>query len=303
MADKKKALRALLDKGDYFVAPGVYDPFSALIAEQIGFPALYMTGYGTSLSVLGQPDAGLATYSDFVTRVARISECTSAPLIADADTGFGGLLNIRHTVRGYEAAGAAAIQIEDQEFPKRCGHTPGKKIVPETEMIARIKVAVDSRTSDDFLIIARTDARAVLGFDEAMRRCEAYAAAGADILFFEAPESREELAAVGRAFSVPVMANMNPGPTKTPELTAAELAALGFAFSIYPGITMMAAAAAMGQAMRHIRQHGSSHGLEMPLATLAELNEISRFPEVWALEKTFADLVDQVEGKTWADLR
>src|SRR5690554_6326197 len=179
MQSRASRLRELLETRQYFVAPGVFDLFSARIADMAGFAALYMTGYGASLSLLGQPDAGIATYSDFVGRVARICERTSTPLIADADTGFGGLINVSQTVRGYEAAGAAAIQIEDQEFPKRCGHTPGKRIVDTRDMVMRIRVAVDARRSQDTLIIARTDARSVTGLDDAMRRAEAYAEAGA----------------------------------------------------------------------------------------------------------------------------
>mgnify|MGYP001317669775 CR=1 FL=1 len=297
MSGKAASLRKLLNAGDYFVAPGVFDLFSARIADRMGFKAIYMTGYGTALSLLGQPDAGIASYSDFVGRVERLAERTASPLIADADTGFGGLINVRHTVRGYEKAGAAAIQIEDQEFPKKCGHTPGKRVVSQEEMVARITVAVDSRQSDDFCIIARTDSRAVHGFADAMRRGEAYQTAGADILFIEAPETREELAEIGRSFDVPVMANMNPGPTKTPELPAAELAAMGFAFSIYPGITMMSAAAAMQQALCYVRDNGSALGIDMPLSTLADLNEITGFPEVWQFERTYASLIDELEAR------
>src|SRR5690606_26638385 len=175
-----------------------------------------------------------------------------------------------------------------QEFPKRCGHTPGKRVVSQEEMVARVKVAVDSRQSDDFCIIARTDARAVHGFADAMRRAEAYQKAGADILFIEAPETREELAEIARSFDVPVMANMNPGPTKTPELSAAELAEMGFAFSIYPGITMMSAACAMQQALTYVRDNGSALGLEVPLSTLADLNEIAGFADIWDFERTYA---------------
>ena len=297
MSENAAKLRKLLKAGDYFIAPGVFDLFSARIADRMGFKALYMTGYGAALSLLGQPDAGIASYSDFVGQVERLTERTTSPLIADADTGFGGLLNIRHTVRGYEKAGAAAIQIEDQEFPKKCGHTPGKRVVSQEEMVTRIKVAVDSRRSDDFCIIARTDARAVHGFADAMRRGYAYQEAGADILFIEAPETAEELAEIGRSFDVPVMANMNPGPTRTPELPAQDLADMGFAFSIYPGITMMSAAAAMGQALAHVRDHGSALGIDMPLATLADLHEITGFAEVWEFERTYATLIEELEAR------
>jgi 2-methylisocitrate lyase-like PEP mutase family enzyme len=300
MSAKAAAFRALLEAKDYFVAPGVFDLFSARIADGMGFRALYMTGYGTSLSLLGQPDAGIACYGDFVGRVERLCERTSLPLIADADTGFGGLVNVRETVRGYERAGAAAIQIEDQQFPKRCGHTPGKRIVSKRDMVARIKVAVEARRNADFCIIARTDARAVNGLDDAMRRAEAYARAGADVLFIEAPQSREELDLVASAFDVPVMANMNPGPTLTPELPAAALARMGFAFSIYPGLLMMSAAAAMRQALAHLGTHGSAIGLEMPLATLDDLHQISGFPEVWEMEREWADLESEPKRSTRA---
>lgn len=300
MNERTTAFRRLLDKKQFFVAPGVYDMFSALIAERVGFSAIYMTGYGTSLSQLGLPDAGLATYSDFVDRVARLTARISTPVIADADTGFGGLINVQHTVRGYETAGAVAIQIEDQEFPKRCGHTPGKRVVSLDEMVLRIRVAVDSRRNSDFCIIARTDARAELGLDEALRRAEAYVKAGADILFIEAPQSREELEIIGKSFDVPLMANMNPGPTLTPELPATDLARMGFAFSIYPGITMLPAAAAMTRALEYLKEHGSAIGLKVPMVTLADLHQISGFPDVWAFEQRYAALAEtlrSVEGR------
>src|SRR5690606_20933234 len=169
-------------------APGVFDMISAKIADSMGFDALYMTGFGTVASYLGLPDAGLATYTDMVSRVRQIAEGTKTPLIADGDTGYGGLLNVDFTVRGYEAAGAAAIQIEDQEYPKKCGHTPGRRVIPIEDAVRKIKVAVEARSSNDFLIIARTDARTSLGLDEALRRGEAFAKAGADLIFIESPE-------------------------------------------------------------------------------------------------------------------
>src|SRR5258706_9757754 len=176
-------LRSLLAKKDFIVAPGVFEMLSAKIADGLGFKALYMTGYGISSSHLGLADAGLVTYRDMVERARRIAEGTDTPLIADADTGFGGLLNIRHTVRGYEAAGVQAIQIEDQETPKKCGHTPNRRVIPARDMCRKIEVAVDARTLPDTLIIARTDARTSLGLDEAIRRGQDYAKAGADIVF------------------------------------------------------------------------------------------------------------------------
>src|SRR5919202_5703648 len=171
-------LKDVLERGEFVVAPGVFEMFSARIADRMGFRALYMTGYGVSGSHLGLADAGLVTYRDMVGRARTIAEGTTTPLIADADTGFGGLINVRHTVRGYEAAGVQAIQIEDQESPKKCGHTPGRRVVPMADMLRKIEVALDARRSPDTLIIARTDARASLGLDEAIRRGRAYAAAG-----------------------------------------------------------------------------------------------------------------------------
>src|SRR5215813_13676481 len=180
---KARLLRDKLAKGEFVLAPGIYDGISARVADTMGFPALYMTGYGATASMLGLPDAGLATYSDMVGRAEMICSVIDTPLIADADTGYGGLLNVQRTVRGYEAAGVAAIQLEDQEMPKKCGHTPGRRVVPIEEMVAKIRVASDARSSADFLIVARTDALTELGFDEALRRADAYGAAGADIIF------------------------------------------------------------------------------------------------------------------------
>ena len=196
--DRKAALAARLRRKEFTAAPGVFELISARIADGMGFEALYMTGYGTVASYLGLPDAGLASYTDMVNRVGAIAGATRTPLVADGDTGYGGLLNIEHTVRGYEKAGAAAIQLEDQEFPKKCGHTPGRRVIPIEQMVAKIRVALESRDSKDFLIIARTDARTGYGLDEALRRGEAYAEAGADVLFIESPESVEEMAKIGR---------------------------------------------------------------------------------------------------------
>ena len=191
MANQK--LKKMIEAGEFITAPGVFDMISTIVADRMGFPALYVTGYGVSASHLGLPDAGIMTYTDMETRVRRIAESSSTPVIADADTGYGGLLNVHHTVRGYEAAGVCAIQIEDQEYPKKCGHTPGRRVVPLEDMVSKIKVANDSRSSEDFLIIARTDSRTSLGLDEALRRGEAFERAGADVIFIEAPETVEEM--------------------------------------------------------------------------------------------------------------
>jgi len=213
MADPR--LKQKLDAGEFIVAPGVFDMISAMLAERVGFDAVYASGFWLTASHLGIPDAGLATYTDMLSRIAKVVEKSSAPVIADADTGFGGLLNVQHTVRGYERAGVSAIQIEDQEFPKKCGHTPYRRVIPLEDMVAKVRVAVDSRTDPNFLVIARTDARTGLGFEEAVRRGAAYAEAGADLVFVESLQSEEEMRRACSLIRAPMMANMSDGG-KTP---------------------------------------------------------------------------------------
>ncbi|MFC5498927.1 oxaloacetate decarboxylase [Caenimonas terrae] len=278
------------------VAPGVFDMVSLRLADSFGFGALYMTGFGTVASHLGLPDAGLATYSDMVGRVAAMAGMARTPLIADADTGYGGLLNMRHTMRGYEAAGAAAIQLEDQEFPKKCGHTPGRRVIPTADMVRKIRVAVDSRQSPDFLIIARTDARTTLGLDEALRRAEAYAKAGADILFVESPESQEEMRRIGSAFDLPLVANMVE-KGRTPVLTRPELEAMGYKIAIFPVTALLAAVKAMADVYRQFQQHGSSAGGTVPLYDFADLTTLMGFEDVWAFEQRYAQ-TDPPTGNT-----
>ena len=279
-------LRSLLAAGEFVLAPGVFEMFSARIADRMGFKALYMTGYGISASHLGVADAGLVTYRDMVERARTIAQGTKTPLIADADTGFGGLLNVRETVRGYEAAGVQAIQIEDQEMPKKCGHTPNRRVVPLAEAVKRVEVAVEARRSPDFLIVARTDARTALGVDEAIRRARAFAAAGADILFVEAPESEEEFARIGAELAPHAMLLANMVPTgRSPMLPAEKLKACGFSIAIYPSAGMGAACAALEAAYAHLGQHGSLAGSPVPAYDMARLHELVGFPEVWDFER------------------
>jgi 2-methylisocitrate lyase-like PEP mutase family enzyme len=282
------ALRARLNQPGLIVAPGVFDMVSLRLADTFGFDALYMTGYGTVASHMGLPDAGLATYSDMVGRVAAMAGMARAPLIADADTGYGGLLNMRHTIRGYEAAGAAAIQLEDQEFPKKCGHTPGRRVIPLEDMVRKIRVAADARTSKDFLIIARTDARTSLGLDEALRRAEAYARAGADILFVESPESEEEMRRIGQSFDVPLVANMVERG-RTPVLSQAELESIGYKIAIFPVTALLASVQAMTAVYQQFKQHGSSAGGQTPLYDFGDLTKLMGFEDVWAFEKRYAE--------------
>ena len=271
-------------------APGVYDMVSLRMAAAMGFDALYMTGYGTVASHLGLPDAGLASYADMVGRVEAMARMSETPLIADGDTGYGGLLNVRHAVRGYERGGAAAIQLEDQEFPKKCGHTPGRRVVSADDMVRKIAVAAEARTSPDFLIIARTDARGSLGLAEAIRRARAYAKAGADMLFVESPESEAEMAEIGRELGdMPLVANMVEGG-RTPMLGNARLAEIGYALAIYPVAGLLSAAAALNTVYAHIRDTGASLGSPAPLYSFAEMNRLMGFEEVWAFDKTHAQI-------------
>ncbi|HXE23416.1 MAG TPA: isocitrate lyase/PEP mutase family protein [Roseiarcus sp.] len=271
-------------------APGVYDMVSLRMAAAMGFEALYMTGYGTVASHLGLPDAGLASYADMADRVEAMARMAAQPLIADGDTGYGGLLNVRHAVRGYERAGAAAIQLEDQEFPKKCGHTPGRRVIAADDMVRKIAVAAEARTSPDFLVIARTDARTSLGLSEAIHRARAYAEAGADMLFVESPETEDEMVTIGRELGdMPLIANMVEGG-RTPMLTSARLAEIGYALAIFPVAGLLSAAAALKTVYRQIRETGSSLGSPSPLYPFAEMNRLMGFEEVWAFDKAHAEI-------------
>jgi 2-methylisocitrate lyase-like PEP mutase family enzyme len=281
------SLKAHIAGGHFVVAPGIYDMISALMADRMGFDALYMTGYGTVASYLGLPDAGLATYRDMLERAQRIAEMTKTPVIADADTGYGGLLNVRHTVRGYEAAGIAAIQLEDQEFPKKCGHTPNRKVISLEDMVRKVEVACDSRRSDDFLVIARTDARTALGLDEAIRRGRAYREAGADIVFVEAPETEDEMRRICDSIDGPLLANMVDGG-RTPVLSAERLKEMGFALSIFPGAGFLATTRALETVYGDIHDNGRTTE-RSPLYAFSDFNTLIGFEDVWEFDRRWAD--------------
>src|SRR5258706_12138748 len=281
-----QTLKSILAAGDFIVAPGVFEMFSARIADRMGFKALYMTGYGVSASHLGLADAGLVTYRDMVERARTIAQGTKTPLIADADTGFGGLLNVRETVRGYEAAGVQAIQIEDQETPKKCGHTPNRRVVALEAAVKRIEVAVEARRSADFLIIARTDARTGLGLNEALRRAKAFAKAGADILFVEAPESEEEFKRVGSELggNAALLANMVP-TGKSPVLPAQKLKGYGLSIAIYPIAGIGPVCSALRSSYEFLLKNGSTEGSPVPAYDMKQLHELVGFQDVWDFEK------------------
>jgi 2-methylisocitrate lyase-like PEP mutase family enzyme len=257
------------------IAPGVYDALTALIAERAGFEALYVSGAGIAYSRLGRPDIGLVSLSEVVQTVALIRDRVGALLIVDADTGYGNALNVQRTVRLLERAGANAIQIEDQDFPKRCGHLDDKSLIPPSEMAGKIKAAVDARTSRDTLIIARTDAVAVEGFDAAVTRAALYRDAGADMLFVEAPRQRDELARIGTKLgqTVPLMANIVEGG-KTPILPAGELEGLGFALVIFPGGIVRALAKTAEEFYASLKLHGSTEPFRARMFDFEAINRL-----------------------------
>lgn len=284
----REQFKKRLAEPEIIIAPGVHDMVSLRLADSFGFEALYMTGYGTVASSLGLPDAGLASYTQMLEKVQMMAAMAKTPLIADGDTGYGGLLNIQHTIRGYENAGVVAIQLEDQEFPKKCGHTPSRRVIPMNDMVKKIQVASDSRSDKNFLIIARTDARTSLGIDEALKRGEAYAKAGADILFIESPESLAEMQMIGNQFDLPVLANM-VDTGKTPVLSRDELQAIGYQLAIFPVTALLASVKAMQQVYAGFKAQGSSVQMADQLYEFNELSKLMGFEEVWDFEKKYAD--------------
>jgi 2-methylisocitrate lyase-like PEP mutase family enzyme len=283
----KPSLRAALQSGTFVVAPGIHDMITAVVANKVGFDFVYATGYWMTASTHGIPDAGIATYTEMRDRAAALARTSNASVIADADTGYGGLLNVHHTVRGYEDAGVAAIQIEDQVFPKKCGHTPFKRVTPTIDMVEKIKVACDARRNPETLIIARTDSRQTGGYEEAVRRGLAYAEAGADIVFLEALESEDEMRDACRRIDRPMLANMADGG-KTPILSARQLADIGYAMAIFPATTGLAAAHAAENALQALKSQGTSNSPDVALFDFGEFNELIGFPEVWEFEKKWA---------------
>lgn len=283
----KPSLKAALASGEFVVAPGIHDMITAVISNKVGFDFVYASGFWMTASALGLPDAGIASYTQMLDRVATLCRTANAAVIADADTGYGGLLNVHHTVRGYEEAGVVGIQIEDQEFPKKCGHTPFKRVVPVIDMVEKIKVAVEARRSPETLIIARTDARQPEGYEAALKRGLAYQDAGADVVFLEALESEEEMRDACKRISRPMMANMADGG-KTPIRSKDELKALGYSMAIFPSATGLAAAAAAENALNVLKTEGTSDSPNSKLFSFAEFNSLIGFEDIWAFERRWA---------------
>ena len=281
-------LRKLLQDPGIIVAPGAYDCLTARIIQQAGFPAVYMTGAGTSIAALGYPDLGLATMTEMVGNAAGIVEAVEVPVIADADTGYGGVLNVQRTVRQYEKAGVAAIHIEDQDMPKRCGHLDDKRIVSTEDMVRKVRAAVDARTDPDFVIIVRTDALAVSGWDDTMRRCEAYVEAGADVLFVEALRTPEEARRVTKNFDVPLLYNFVESG-KSPLIPADELEGLGFKIVIFPGSAFMVVCQAVTELMQELKNTGTTASMMDKMASLNQCFETVGLSHMLAQDARYAE--------------
>ncbi|NCF48697.1 MAG: carboxyvinyl-carboxyphosphonate phosphorylmutase [Bacteroidetes bacterium] len=280
MGDRR--LRDLLASGEAIIAPGVYDMISARMACQAGFNALYVGGYGISASHLGLPDVGLMSYTDVVQQVRSIVRNSTIPVIADADTGYGGLVNLRLTVRGFEDAGASAIQIEDQNFPKRFAHAKGVQVITKAEMVRKVKVACDSRSSEDFLIIARTDSLPEHGVDDAVDRATAYVEAGADIVFIEGAQDAAGMRHIAGQFSVPLVAKMFPDG-EIGALSSAALAEMGYQVIIYPALGFLAASAALEAGYAEFLDTGKV--THQPLFGFEEFSQMIGFEEIYEFEK------------------
>jgi 2-methylisocitrate lyase-like PEP mutase family enzyme len=282
-----ETLRARLSRKPIVVAPGVYDAFTALVATQAGFETLYVSGAAIAYTKLARPDIGLTGMSEVAETIGLIRDRVGAHLIVDADTGYGNALNVVRTVRVFERAGASAIQLEDQDFPKRCGHLDGKVLIPADEMVGKIKAALDTRVSSETLVIARTDAVAVEGFGRAIERAGRYREAGADVLFVEAPKTREELARVAQALpGIPLLANMVEGG-KTPPLPAADLEALGFALVIFPGGIVRALGRMAADYYGSLATNGTTEPFRNQMLDFDGLNRVIGTPEMIALGKHY----------------
>jgi carboxyvinyl-carboxyphosphonate phosphorylmutase len=291
-----RRLRELLAGAEPVVAPGAYDGLSARLVEQAGFPAVYMTGFGASASLLGRPDIGLLSFGEMVGHARRLVQATAVPVIADADDGYGNPLNVVRTVREYEAAGVAALHLEDQVSPKRCGHMEGKEVIAASEMVEKVRAAVEARRSPDLVIIARTDARALEGLDAALERARRYRDAGADMLFVEAPESEQEVALVAEAFpDTPLLFNWLEGG-KSPAVAHDRLRELGYRLIICPLSTLLAATAAVGELLARMRAAGTPAAIAADLPAFADFTSVIGLPDIERLEARFAAATDRPAG-------
>ena len=297
MTSRTSELRRILRQEGPVVVPGATDCFVAKLIERAGFPIVYVTGAGVTNTLLGEPDLGLITLTELAERAGRIAQAVSVPVIADCDTGFGGVHNVKRTIREYERVGVAGLHIEDQVIPKRCGHFEGKAVVPVDEMLYRLQAALDARSDPDFLIIARTDARSVEGFDAALRRARAYLALGADALFIEAPQSVDELERIGAEFSGTILLVNMVERSKTPMLPAEQLGKMGFKICLYANAALYLGAFAIREGLRFLREQGSTIGLQDRMMTFAERQELLGLEGADAYER---DLVERVRNRSLA---
>lgn len=282
----RSKLREMLEGPDLVMAPGVADALNARLVAREGFKVIYMTGSGTTASRLGMPDIGLLTMTEMVDNAGRIADASGLPVIADADTGYGGPINVQRTTRAYERAGVAGIHIEDQQWPKRCGHLQGKTLIPAPEMAAKVRAATDAREDKDFVIIARTDAVSVEGFERALDRGRLYEEAGADMIFIEAPNTPDQLAAVPRSFRVPTLFNI-ASSGKTPFLSAEEIQKLGFKVVIYPNFMLLAAVTAARSVLQELKRTGSIADVAKRVTSFTELFDLVGMREIQELEERY----------------
>lgn len=289
MSTMRKTFRSLLAAPKILEMPGVYDAFSAKMAAKAGFSGLVMGGYQVSASMLGEPDVGYLTMTEMVDALHRICDAVDIPVLADGDTGYGNAMNVRRMVREYEHAGAAAILLEDQVWPKKCGHMEGKKVISKEEHVMKIQAASEAKRDPDLVIVARTDARAVNGLEDALDRAKAYSAAGADMLFVEAPQSLEELQRIGevlRPLGKPLLANMIEHG-KTPGLTAQKLQDMGFSAVVYPCCAMYTMAKSLTKLFSTLKEKGTTASLEGEMLSFGEFNQLIGLPAYNALEKRY----------------
>lgn len=282
----RKKLKESLYKSQILVAPGAHDALTAKIIEKVGFDAVYMTGYGQSASHLGQPDVGLLTMTEMADRAAKFVEAVNVPVIADADTGFGNVINVQRTVREYEKAGVAALQLEDQVAPKKCGHMTGRQLISKEDMVAKIKSAVDARHDDDLLIIARTDARTNFGIEKALKRGKAYEEAGADIIFIESPESREEMEMINQKIEAPTLANMVEGG-RTPLLSNDKLEEINYNLVIYPTASVYVTTKAMLDLMENLMAEETTANYIDEMIPFEDFNDIIGLGEIREKENKY----------------
>ncbi len=283
------ALRRMINRKGSFIVPGVYDALSAKIADHLGFQVLFHTGYGTAASLLALPDIGMISFKEMLDRVESICRTTNKPVIADADTGYGNAINVMRTVRDYIHAGAAALILEDQVWPKRCGHMKGKSVIPVEEMYGKIRAAVEARDElgSDLVLVGRTDSFAIGGIDEAIQRVKTFKKAGADVLFIEAPMEIADLVEIAKSVNTPLLLNQIEGG-KTPILPAKEAEKLGFKILLYPLTSLFAAARNVFDVMEYLKRHGNTEGIENKMISFEGFNELLESEKYFELEKRYA---------------